>query len=575
MNKLIKKPLNDLIEYLKSSIDVIISLKLNEELEKYKFDNDAPGAVKDYEILLQKLEQNIREHISIEHQLKIQCEKYVEKLEILEDEKIILLSQIVSQIIFIFIQDDERKEFNEQLEELTEQIDKFLKQKNDFELKEKSYKTEIEKKNKEIIQLQAKIEFLNKNIKDLETKITNNNTININNNITNNNIIDDKSKTNTIINNNQEDISDYKKLNCTLTQQNLKKINIRNIKNYYNRNNSSININNNNINNFNNITNNKSKNIFFSKNLENQKKLNTKKLLLRNMSSSNIDTGNIDNYNKKILGSNCNNKNSSINESIGNYLCKINESEFNNISRDYSNNRNNSKNNNPIGKLKLKLPVNITNNNYNMNKNNVMINLSTNIVSNNINIEKLKVQQKLVEYRKLIDKKINELTKNKKRNINQNKKKTQTQDKDRISRISRKSPKNFEIYKKASISCLNSEIERKVKKKFNNISNISNISNTSHKNINNEQFKNIHDKNIILPKKINGNDFKFQMNNNSQKNIKMKQNNRNKINIVSKNIDEKSKFNINNFDEDEKDNNIHEQITSKGNEEEKSEDSKK
>jgi hypothetical protein len=65
------------------------------------------------------------------------------------------------------------------------------------------------------------------------------------------------------------------------------------------------------------------------------------------------------------------------------------------------------------------------------------------------------------------------------------------------------------------------------------------------------------------------------MNNNSQKNIKMKQNNRNKINIVSKNIDEKSKFNINNFDEDEKDNNIHEQITSKGNEEEKSEDSKK
>jgi hypothetical protein len=65
------------------------------------------------------------------------------------------------------------------------------------------------------------------------------------------------------------------------------------------------------------------------------------------------------------------------------------------------------------------------------------------------------------------------------------------------------------------------------------------------------------------------------MNNNSQKNIKMKQNNRNKINIVSKNIDEKSKFNINNFDEDEKDNNIHEQITSKGNEEEKSENSKK
>ena len=92
-----------MIEYIKSSIDVIISIKLNEELEKYKFNNDTPGAVKDYEILLQKLEQNIREHISIEHQLKIQCEKYAEKLDILEDEKIILLSQIVRYILFYLL----------------------------------------------------------------------------------------------------------------------------------------------------------------------------------------------------------------------------------------------------------------------------------------------------------------------------------------------------------------------------------------------------------------------------------------------------------------------------------------
>jgi hypothetical protein len=41
------------------------------------------------------LEQNIREHISIEHQLKLQCEKYAETLDTLEDEKIILLSQLV------------------------------------------------------------------------------------------------------------------------------------------------------------------------------------------------------------------------------------------------------------------------------------------------------------------------------------------------------------------------------------------------------------------------------------------------------------------------------------------------
>ena len=47
------------------------------------------------------MQQNIREHISIEHQLKIQCEKYAEKLDLLEEEKIILLSQIV-RIIFIY-----------------------------------------------------------------------------------------------------------------------------------------------------------------------------------------------------------------------------------------------------------------------------------------------------------------------------------------------------------------------------------------------------------------------------------------------------------------------------------------
>lgn len=71
---------------------------MDEELEKYKFNNNDPNSIKDYEILLQKLEQNIREHISIEHQLKIQCEKYAEKLDILEDEKIILLAQIVRHL---------------------------------------------------------------------------------------------------------------------------------------------------------------------------------------------------------------------------------------------------------------------------------------------------------------------------------------------------------------------------------------------------------------------------------------------------------------------------------------------
>ena len=287
------------------------------------------------------------------------------------------------------------------------------------------------------------------------------------------------------------------------------------------------------------------------------------------MSASNIEPNILDNNKKtNILISNYNNKNNScsINESTGNYLYKINESDLNNISRENSYNykKNNNSNNslyiNTNGKLKLKLPVNITNNNYNMNKNNVMINLSTNIISDNLNKEKMKVQQKLVEYRKLIDKKINELMNNKKRNLNQKRKKNNsTFDKDKNNK---KSPRNYEIYKKAAINLEQEKSKRK----------INNLSNTNYKFMNKEYFKNIHDKTLLLPKKINGLD-KNSINNNSHKNYKIRQLNKNKLNIVSKNIDEKGKFDINNF-EDEKDRNIHDQITSKGNEEEKSEDSK-
>ena len=76
-------------------IDIIISIKLNEELEKLNQNNKMDPA-REYEVLLQKEEQNNREHISIEHQFRIQCEKYAQELDSLEEEKIVLLFQIVS-----------------------------------------------------------------------------------------------------------------------------------------------------------------------------------------------------------------------------------------------------------------------------------------------------------------------------------------------------------------------------------------------------------------------------------------------------------------------------------------------
>lgn len=92
-----KKPLKDLVGYIKNSIDIIISIKLNEELEKLN-QNTELNSAREYELLLQKEEQDNREHISIEHQFRIQCEKYAQELDSLEEEKIVLLFQIVSSI---------------------------------------------------------------------------------------------------------------------------------------------------------------------------------------------------------------------------------------------------------------------------------------------------------------------------------------------------------------------------------------------------------------------------------------------------------------------------------------------
>jgi hypothetical protein len=78
-------------------LDIIITIKLEEELKKYTNNKDNPNAAISYETLLQKEEEAIRKHISIEHQLKIQCEKFAEKLDALEEEKNELNNKIVSK----------------------------------------------------------------------------------------------------------------------------------------------------------------------------------------------------------------------------------------------------------------------------------------------------------------------------------------------------------------------------------------------------------------------------------------------------------------------------------------------
>ena len=128
-----------------------------------------------------------------------------------------------------------------------------------------------------------------------------------------------------------------------------------------------------------------------------------------------------------------------------------------------------------------------------MNKNDIMINLNTSIIGDNLNIEKLKVQQKLVEYRKLIDMKIDELAKNKKRKIFKKKKIYNSCEKeDKIYYSDKKK------YKKILEYNSNSDFEGYSNKKDNN-----KFSNTNYKKINNEHLRNIHNINFLNQNKSN------------------------------------------------------------------------
>ena len=88
--------MKELVDNIKSSIDIIISIKLENELQKYLPEKDNPNSATKYETLLQKEEESLRQHISIEHQLKIQCEKFAEKLDEIEKQRLLLVSEIVS-----------------------------------------------------------------------------------------------------------------------------------------------------------------------------------------------------------------------------------------------------------------------------------------------------------------------------------------------------------------------------------------------------------------------------------------------------------------------------------------------
>ena len=101
----------DIVKYIKDSIDAIVSFNVEDLMDEYKSKKDGNSAT-DYETLLQKEEASIRQHISYEHQIKIEYEKIMDKYEMLDLENKLFIYQSVSKkifILFIYIGETKRR----------------------------------------------------------------------------------------------------------------------------------------------------------------------------------------------------------------------------------------------------------------------------------------------------------------------------------------------------------------------------------------------------------------------------------------------------------------------------------
>ena len=372
INELKSTSILDIVEYIKNSIDVIVTLKIEEKENEYKSKKN-DNAATDYETLLQKLEAAIRQHISYEHQIKLEYEKLLEKIEVIDLENKLLLYQNVSKIKYnnniFYKQEKDKKQYEEKVKKLQNQLNTYKKEKSEFSQKENSYKNQLNLKQKEISKLQAQLKILNENT------TTNHRNENSNNNSNLSMLV--KSKGNSSFYTINKDELDH--------NNNQKKKN-NEANNYYYQNQSNDNNYNNKNRTMSNIKPSRNNNYFTILN----KPLNKKNNINSNISQQNTIL-NINSYLQKNFSSNSLRINSN---SRKNYINSSNKK------RNLKQNNNNSS-------------LSITNNTYNMNKNNIMINVNPKNINSNMNLEKLKVQKKLYEYQKLIDQKLNELIKSK------------------------------------------------------------------------------------------------------------------------------------------------------------------
>ena len=160
-----KQNLMTLIEYIKSSFDIAISINSEKKfLELYNnYEKKAPEFyANDYEKLLRKEESDLREQIGIQNQLKLYTQSLKEKIEYFIEENERLKIKLVI-FIFIIIQDN--------LQKIEEKVMKYKNKLDTLKLKVK----QLEEMNSNLTENENKLKLLltekDKEIKNIETKL--------------------------------------------------------------------------------------------------------------------------------------------------------------------------------------------------------------------------------------------------------------------------------------------------------------------------------------------------------------------------------------------------------------------
>ena len=142
----------DIINYIKNTIDILSTLKVDEILSKYKKGKNV-NIPEDYEALLIKEEASLRQHIALENKLKLDYETLTERINNLETENNILKKQIKEQ----------KDKYEKKIEEINKEIINLNNMKNDIQKNERKLRKKLDIKEKEIFKLQSKLNSINFN----------------------------------------------------------------------------------------------------------------------------------------------------------------------------------------------------------------------------------------------------------------------------------------------------------------------------------------------------------------------------------------------------------------------------